>query len=142
MPEQPSTTQKVLKNTSYNLLSNIIGRVGGLIFTIIVARLLFPELFGIYSIALTVILTIATFTDLGINSTLVRYLSDSLKIKTNKTKQEARSRFYFLLNFKVLLTAIVALLLFIFAELIAVYIFNKPLLTLPLRVGAIYLFII
>jgi len=142
MPEQQTTTQKVLKNTSYNLLLTIISKIGGLIFTIIVARFLFPELFGIYSIALTVILTIATFTDLGINSTLIRYLAESLKIKTNKTKQEARSRFSFLFNFKIILTAIVALLLFLLAEIIAVYVFNKPLLTLPLRIGAVYLFII
>ncbi|MEM2955014.1 MAG: flippase [Candidatus Nanoarchaeia archaeon] len=137
-----STTKKVLKNTFYNFLTTIIGRIGGLIFTIIVARLLFPDLFGIYSLALTIILTIATFTDLGVNATLVRYLSESLKLKTDKAKTEARSRTYFLLNFKIILTAIFALLLLLFAELISAYIFHKPSLALPLKLGALYLVVI
>ncbi|MEM4152962.1 MAG: flippase [Candidatus Pacearchaeota archaeon] len=137
-----TTTQKVLKNSIYNFLATIVSRVGGLIFTIIIARLLFPDLFGIYSLALTIILTIATFADLGLNATLIRYLAESLKLKTSKAKIEARSRVCFLFNFKIILTTIFALLLFLFAEIISIYIFNKPSLVLPLKLGAIYLMII
>ncbi|MCX8193949.1 MAG: oligosaccharide flippase family protein, partial [Candidatus Pacearchaeota archaeon] len=137
-----TTTQKVLKSTFYNFLANIIGRIGGLIFTIIVARTLYPEFFGIYSLTLTVVLTVATFTDLGINATLIRYLSESLKKKTKETETEARSRLYFLLNFKIVLTAVIAIALFLLAESIAVHIFKKPLLALPFQIGSIYLFTI
>lgn len=135
-------TQKTLKNVFYNFLTTIIAKLGALIFTIIIARTLFPELFGIYSLALSIILTISTFADLGINSTLIRYVADSLKSRTEKAKQEARSRFLFLFKIKILLTAILSLLLFVFSEIIAIYIFKKPLLALPLQIGAIYLLII
>lgn len=145
MPRQEqkqSTTQKVIKNTFYNFIATIIAQVGGLIFVILVARILFPEMFGIYSLALTIILTIATFTDLGLNATVIRYLSDSLKSKTQKANVEARSRLSFLFKFKILLTAIVALLLFLLSDIISIYIFNKPPLSLPLKIGAVYLFIL
>ncbi|MEM4214997.1 MAG: oligosaccharide flippase family protein [Candidatus Pacearchaeota archaeon] len=137
-----TTTQKVLKNSIYNFLNIVVSRIGGLIFTVIIARFLFPELFGIYTLALTIILTIATFTDLGINSTLIRYLAESLKIKTKKTEIEARSRLYFLLNFKILFTAIAAFALFLLSNIISIYIFKKPSLILPLQLGSIYLFAI
>jgi len=130
----------LIKNLFYNFLLNVISRVGGFLFTIIIARFLFPELFGIYSLALAIILTISTFTDLGLNATLMRYLAESLK---EKVKQEkiARARLYFLLNFKIAFTALTSIALFLLANAIA-EIFKKPLLALPLKIGAIYLFII
>ena len=135
-------TEKIIKNAFYNFLISLISRIGALFFTIIVARILFPELFGIYSLALTIILTVATFTDLGINATLIRYLAESLKEISEKSKKKARTRLYFLLNFKILFTLITATLLFLFSDFIALYIFKKPLLALPLKIGSIYLFVI
>ncbi|MEM2932899.1 MAG: oligosaccharide flippase family protein [Candidatus Pacearchaeota archaeon] len=144
--ERVSTTQKVLKSSLYNFLTVIISKLGGLIFTILLARILYPELFGIYSLALTIILAIGTFTDLGINTTLIRYLAESLKIKTRKTetkaKTSARSRLYFLLIFKILLTLLFSFVLFLVARPIALYIFKKPLLITPIQLGALYLFTI
>ncbi|MEM2478838.1 MAG: oligosaccharide flippase family protein [Candidatus Pacearchaeota archaeon] len=140
------TAGKVLKSSLYSFLSVLISRIGGLIFTIIIARSLFPELFGIYSLALTIILTLATFTDLGLNATLIRYLAESLKIKTkkaeSKAKAKARSRLCFLFGFKILLTACFSLVLFFAAKPIALYIFKKPLLISPIQLGALYLFTI
>lgn len=138
--KKETITQKAVKNVFYNFLTTIIAKFGALIFTIIIARILFPELFGLYSIALTIILTIATFTDLGINATLIRYIAEPLKRKTKKTEQKARSRLYFLLNFKIALTAIVAIILFLVAEAISIHVFKKPALILPLQIGSIYLF--
>ncbi|MEM4318735.1 MAG: flippase [Candidatus Pacearchaeota archaeon] len=144
--ERVSTTQKVLKSSLYNFLTVIISKLGGLIFTILLARILYPELFGIYSLALTIILAIGTFTDLGINTTLIRYLAESLKIKAGKTetkaKTSARSRLYFLLIFKILLTLLFSFVLFLVARPIALYIFKKPLLITPIQLGALYLFTI
>ncbi len=141
-PKASSTTQLVVKSSFYTSLAMAINKFGALIFTILIARMLFPELFGIYSIALTVILIAVSFIDYGINATLVRYLAESLKKKTAKAELEARSRFFFLLNFKVLLAGILALLIFLLSDIFAVYVFNKPLLVLPLKLSAIYLFLL
>lgn len=140
--QKENLKQKVLRNVFYNFLASLAGRIGALIFTIIVARTLFPELFGIYSLALTIILTIATFTDLGINATLTRYLAESLKRKQKEKVEEARARLAFLFNFKIFFTTVIAFLLFLLSKKIAIHIFNKSLLILPLQIGAIYLFII
>ena len=133
-----SLTKKVLRNTFFNFLTTIIGRIGGLVFSIIVARTLFPELFGIYSLALAIILTVVTFTDLGLSATITRYLSDSL---AKRRKREARSRVRFLLNFRLLLTLFFALIIFIFSNIIAISIFKKPLLILPLQLGSLYIIV-
>ncbi|MGB9708182.1 MAG: oligosaccharide flippase family protein [Candidatus Pacearchaeota archaeon] len=141
-PQASNTTQRVVKSSFYNSLAMAINKFGALIFTILVARMLFPELFGLYSIALTFILIAVSFIDYGINATMVRYLAEVLKKKSVKAEIEARSKFFFLLNFKVILTGILALVIFALADILAVYLFNKPLLTLPLRLSAIYLFLL
>jgi len=40
--------RRVQKNSAYNSSRVIVSGVGGLIFTVILAQLLHPELFGIY----------------------------------------------------------------------------------------------
>ena len=137
MLDQGPVQRKLLKNTAYNTVLIFFSRIGGLIFTIILARILLPERFGIYTLALTIILTIATFTDLGINGVVMKYVSESLK---NKDHPKARSRLAFAFNFKIFLTAVFSIALFLLAHAISIHIFKKPDLLLPLQIGAIYLF--
>ncbi|MCL6500887.1 MAG: oligosaccharide flippase family protein, partial [Candidatus Pacearchaeota archaeon] len=137
-----TAAQQAVTNSFYQFILSLINKLGSLIFTILIARLMFPELFGLYNLALTIILLIATLTDLGLNSTLIRYLAESLKKKTEKTKQEARSRLYFLLNIKIFLTALVAFLLFVLSGVIATHLFGKSDLAQPLQIGSVYLFVI
>ncbi len=137
MKPKQDLTKKVIKNALYQGLSGIIAKLGALIFTIVVARMLFPELFGLYSLALTIILTIITISDLGFSQTIIRYIADSLG---KRKRKQARSRFLFLLKFKFFIALIFAILLFLFSGLLA-NLFSKPGLVLPLQVGSIYLFI-
>ena len=67
--------QGMIKNTVYNTLANITGRLGGLLATILIARILLPELFGVYSLVLSIILLAVTAIDSGINGTQVKYVS-------------------------------------------------------------------
>jgi len=142
MKNKISLVQKTVRNALFQSLSGIIAKIGGLIFTIVIARILFPELFGLYSIVLSLILTIVAVSDLGLSQTMVRYVAESLGIK-NKRKawKQARSRFLFLLKFKFFISLAVSILLFLLAGLIA-GLFKKPELTLPLQVGSIYLFVV
>src|SRR3989344_535340 len=137
MKEEKSLKRRIIENLFFSETTAIISRVGALIFTIIVARIFMPELFGVYSLALTIILSILVLSDLGLGSTITRYLADS--IGKNK-KTEARSRFLFLLKTKLLLSIITSILLFLFAGIVAGF-FKKPELILPLKIGSIYLFL-
>ena len=74
-----SFKKNLLKNASWGFASSLANRAGGLIFTIILARFLLPEKFGIYSIVLSVSMLFFTFADLGVNSTFVRYISLALQ---------------------------------------------------------------
>jgi len=142
MKEKKIVRDEVVKNAFYQSVLGIISKFGALIFTVIIARVLFPEAFGIYSLALTVILTIVTLSDLGIGTAITRYVSDSLGKGNNASvKKEARSRFLFLIKFKVISSIVLSILLFFLAGVVAA-IFKKPELALPLQVGAIYLLIV
>ncbi|MCX6749298.1 MAG: flippase [Candidatus Pacearchaeota archaeon] len=127
----------IINNLFYGGLTSLTSKIGALVFTVIVARILLPERFGVYSFALTIILVVLAISDLGIGSTITRYLAES--IGKNK-KIEARSRFWFLLKTKLLLSVLASVLLFLFSGLIAGF-FKKPELILPLKIGSIYLFL-
>ncbi|MEM2956118.1 MAG: flippase [Candidatus Pacearchaeota archaeon] len=133
--EKSSLTKIVLKNSFWNFLTSIITRFGALIFTIIIARILQPELFGLYSLALSVMFLIMTFTDLGINTALVKYLSDAFK----KDNKKAVGYFNYFLRIKLTLTLILFAILLVIAYPLSNYIFNKPSLFFPLLLCAIYM---
>ena len=129
--------KKAVKNILLGGLTGVISKIGALIFTIVLARAFLPELFGAYSLVLTIVLTLMIFTDLGIGETAIRYISDSLG-KKNKT--EARSKFLFLFKSKLILMVLSSLILFFGAGVIANF-FGKPELIPLLRIGSFYLFI-
>lgn len=139
--EDKSLTRQAIENSIYSSTIGIVSKIGGLIFTIILARILLPELFGLYNLILSIVLTVATFTDLGINTALSRYLSESLT-KGKKGEIEARSRIKFLFNLKLFLTFGASLLLFLFAPLISETIFKRPEMILPIYFGSIYIFLL
>ena len=83
MEEDSSLRQSVFRNSIWNLIMNLFVKIGSLIFTIILARFLLPEKFGIYGLAMSIIVVFITFADMGANQTLIRYLSYALG-KNNK----------------------------------------------------------
>jgi len=137
MKEEKSLKTRVLKNIFFSETTSIIARLGALAFTIIIARTFLPELFGIYSLALTIILTVFILSDMGLGSTITRYLSDSIG---KRKVVETRSRLWFLLKIKFFLALVTSVLLFLFAGPIAEF-FSKPELLTPLRIGSTYLFL-
>ena len=102
----------VFKNFLYNILSILITNIAGLIVTIYVARILKPELFGIYSLAISITFLILTFADLGVNGTVTRYVADSLKMKDHAL---VRGYIRSLGLVKLLLSFLASLILFVVA---------------------------
>ena len=80
-------TGMAIKNSIYQFSTTLLAKIGAFFFTIIMARLLLPELFGLYSLALSTILFFVTFSDLGIGEALLRFVSKYLgKNKDTKAK--------------------------------------------------------
>ena len=87
-----SLTKIVLQDAYWNMTSVVISRIGALIFTILLARFLLPERFGIYSLAMSVALIFITFADMGINHTVIRYVSKELG-ENNKESANAHFKY-------------------------------------------------
>ncbi|MCK4733569.1 MAG: flippase, partial [Methanophagales archaeon] len=126
------------KNSIYNSSGVLIGNIAGIILTIILARLLLPELFGVYHLALAVGFLLLTFTDLGINKTLIRYVAYALG-RNDETL--ARSYFVYLVKMKLFLSLLISISIFLFAEPVAFHVFHKPSLFLPLKIIAVFTFL-
>ncbi|WP_456327589.1 oligosaccharide flippase family protein [Archaeoglobus sp.] len=127
--------KRVFRNVVYNSSSALIANVVGVVVTIYVARALKPELFGIYSLALSIAFLLLTFTDLGINSTLVRYVAHAYGLKDYEL---VRGYIRSLSKLKVLLVLIVSITLFASSDVLSIYVFHKPLLSNPLKVISLY----
>lgn len=129
----------VFKNSFYNLISVFIGKLGGLIFTILIARLLLPDLFGLYNLVLSIVLIAITFTDMGINGTALRYFSKALG---DKNFAKLRGYFSYLFKLKISLSLFIIAILLIFTKYLAYSVFNKEGIILPLIVAGIYIIVI
>ncbi len=127
-----------IKNSLYQFSTSIVAKIGSLIFTIILARLLMPELFGLYSLALSTILIFGAFSELGVNSTLVRYVSKFLGKNNNK---KAKEYVIYLGKLKIVLIFISAFLLLITSRFISEVYYQKPLF-LALVAGVFYILFI
>lgn len=128
--------RKVLKNSFFSSSRALIGGIGGLAFSIALARLLTPEFFGIYALAMAVCFFILQL-DPGIGYTLVRYVSYSLG---KNELAEARGYFRFLLKIRFVMGLTGSVLLFVLAKPLAFQIFRKPDLFIPLEILSSFIF--
>ena len=134
---QQNFSKVAIKNSGYTFLFTLVLKLGGLIFTILIARLLLPELFGIYALALSLVVIFITFTNLGVNETFLRYVSDALG---KKDKNKARAYLKYLLKIKTSLVIFVILIILLLSKFLSYNVYNKPLLFYPLLFS--FLFII
>ena len=116
-------TGLAVKNSIYQSAITFVSRFGALIFTFILARIMLPELFGLYSLALSTILLFSMFSDLGIAQTFIKYVSSSLGKNKNS---EAKAYSLYLAKIKLTLLLIASAILILSASFIATTIYNKP----------------
>ena len=122
----------VIKNSIFSFATSLVSKIGGLFFTVILARLLLPEAFGLYSLALSTILLFCVFSDLGVSSALIKFISSSVHQKKSK------AYFYYLFKIKMILSALAVILLLSSAYFISNYYYQKPIFY-ALLAGAVYI---
>ncbi|MEK6827354.1 MAG: oligosaccharide flippase family protein [Nanoarchaeota archaeon] len=128
---------QIIKNSFWNVINSGINRVGSFILVILLSRILMPEGFGRYSLALTVALFFMTFSDMGINQTLIRYASMGI----NKKNGKSSSYFRYLLKIKFFLTLFLSGILLILSYPLSFYIFQDSELFIPLLILSFYVFL-
>jgi O-antigen/teichoic acid export membrane protein len=104
------------KDTYILFVGNIAAAFLGFIFTLIIARALSVEDFGILSAATNLIIIIASFTDLGISSGLVTFVSAAFAGGDEKRESEYSKAAFVV---KLMATLPIALFLVIFARYVA-----------------------
>ncbi|MFH1711526.1 MAG: oligosaccharide flippase family protein [Nanoarchaeota archaeon] len=133
-----SFKSQAIENSIWNLVSSMINRIGGLIFVIILLRTLKPEGFGTYTLAMTITLFFVMISDMGVNQTLIRYISHEI----NLNKLKAAAQFRYLFKIKIILTSILSLSLLILAYPLSFYIFKNPAIFILLSILSFYVFFI
>ena len=123
-----------VKNSIYQFSTTVIMKIGSLLFTVIIARLLMPELFGLYSLTLSTILIFGAFSELGLEKTLLRFISKEL----GKKKARIKPYLFYLGKIKIYLTILSAALILILAKYIANTFYQKPIF-LALLAGILYI---
>src|SRR6185503_5319528 len=63
-------TRRVVKGVGWNASSSFISQLIGFIRSIVMARLLMPEEFGLFSMAMTIVLGLTALTTLGLDQTI------------------------------------------------------------------------
>ncbi len=127
-----SISKIVFSNSIYMSISILVSKIGGLIFMILLARLLLPELFGAYSLVLSIVVIMISLTNLGLSDTLVAFVSEALG---KKEFSKARAYFKYLLKLKGVLIIILILTTFSISRFLSYTIFDKPLIFIPLLVS-------
>ncbi|MFC1710686.1 oligosaccharide flippase family protein [Nanoarchaeota archaeon] len=125
-----------MKNSAYQFGTTFFAKIGSLIFTIILARLLMPELFGLYSLALSTLILFIGLTDLGLESGMVFFLS---KVLSKKNKSKAKSYLIYLSKAKLWVLLVVISILLLLSRTISVSYYQKPIFA-ALIIGALYVF--
>lgn len=131
-------TGLAIKNSVFQFSTNAVAKIGSLVFTIILARILMPELFGLYNLALSTILIFAAFSDLGVGPTLIRFVSRELG---RNNKKRAKAYTSYLGKIKIILIAISILILIFSAKFISNNFYQKPIF-LALLAGVLYIIFI
>lgn len=126
---------QAIKNSGYQISISLVAKFGSLAFTIIMARLLMPELFGLYSLALGTIVLFAGFSDFGISTAMVTFVAKSL---SKKNPSKAKAYFLKTLNIKLIIVSSISLILLFSAYFVANVYYNKPIFY-ALLVGGLYL---
>ncbi|MBU3906870.1 MAG: oligosaccharide flippase family protein [Nanoarchaeota archaeon] len=135
---EKNLAQKTMKNSFWNFSSSLVVRIGSLIFTILLARFLLPEGFGIYNLVFSIAFLFMTFFHSGINESLLRYISESLG---KNDKRKTKSYFQYLFRLKLIISGAFSALLILLAYPLSFYIFKKPIIFLPLILSAGYIFL-
>lgn len=128
--------RRVAKNTFYNVSALILGNVSGLFLTIFLARILKPEQFGIYSLALSIAMLATSLSSLGIDRTVVRYTAYYVGINDIESVRGCLRHF---MKIRVILSIIVSSLLIILSKALAEF-FGDSRLTIPFVISGFIVF--
>lgn len=123
------TGTATFKQSQITIIGTVVNGVLGAVFYILLARFLGPADFGLIIISITTLTLIADIVDFGTNTGIVRHVSASLSYDREKSYKFLKLA----MEFKLAIWIAVLSLGYFLSPFIAKIIFNKEVLTTPLR---------
>lgn len=125
------------KSSFYLFLGKTSSTIIMAIASIIVARLLGPENYGLYTVALIVPSLLIPISDLGISPALTRF---SAKLRSEDKEGKAASLIKTGIILKLLFSIVLSIALFLLSEVIAINVLKRPQMVLLTQLGSLYIF--
>jgi O-antigen/teichoic acid export membrane protein len=122
---------RVAKDSAIVLTGNVLSAGIGFVATVLITRALGLAQFGLFSVAVTVMVVASQFSDFGVSTGLVRFAS--LYLQQDKSKADLM--FKVSLKIRLIIAAIVFLIGFLVSGALATEVFGKPDLVSPLRLA-------
>jgi len=132
--ENESNSKSLVKNSFWNFLMISLGKIGGFIFVILLARYLLPEGFGVYNLTIYIALFFIMFADSGINQTLLKFFTENFY----NDLRGSISIYRYLFKLKIILSVLLSIMLILLAYPISIM-FHKPEIFIPLLFGSLYI---
>jgi O-antigen/teichoic acid export membrane protein len=126
---------QAIKNSGYQIAAMLTAKIGALSFMVIIARLFAPEIFGLYGLTLSTLVLFGAFSDWGISTALLTYLSKKFG---QKDYPKAKGYYVHLLKYKLVLLLIPTILLLSLSGFISGSYYQKPIFY-ALLAGILYL---
>jgi O-antigen/teichoic acid export membrane protein len=127
----------MLRGSTWVFLSRLVDSIVGLLFSIIIARMLGVDRYGFIGVTLGVVGLVGIFTHLGLPQATTKYVS---AYHAKKDDTQLKGIIYASLILELVLGALLSVVLFLLADDLAVYIFNKPELGLFLKITSPIIF--
>lgn len=118
-----SLKEEVAKNNALFTIGRTMCVILGFVFSIVLARIMQPHDFGLYSFCLVVVSFFILFTDLGLKNILTRFSSNYM---SRKEYGKLRSLFRKIFRYKLYLSLIASLGTIFLSDYIALFVFGKP----------------
>jgi O-antigen/teichoic acid export membrane protein len=128
--------RRVAKNIMYRTLAQIVANVSGLLVTIYLARVLKPEMFGVYSLAISIAMIAISVANLGIDGSISRYVA---YFYSKGDIGQLRSYFWYFLKIKLYMVIPVCAALVLLSGHIST-LFGNPELKLPIVFASFFVF--
>ncbi|MFD0798207.1 oligosaccharide flippase family protein [Maribacter chungangensis] len=120
---------KFAQDSFWALFGNVLAKAMSLLGAIIVARLLGKEIFGEFGTIRSTLISVAMFSTFGLGYTATKFIAESKDRNPNLIKGIA----ILTMGISLVLSGILAILLFVFAKYVSDVIFEAPHLVTPVR---------
>ena len=128
--------RRFAKNALLQIGVNITTKLVALVLAVYLTFILDPENFGMYSWIIAIALMLDMFANFGTGNAISKFAAPAAMENRQKT---FAAYFKYLFKIRLIALAIIVILVMLFAEFIATFVFSKPFLAFPLRLSALFL---